>query len=316
MRPNLFHRTTRGLGVAALSLLAPSAALPAENFPVELYPQLKDKSESEIRLAGIAALCPGRVLDAAPTPPVREAPELRKTRVAELPRGGAYVRLYTLDAESVRERAVRPGGLVVDFRYLQTSPADTAAVAELAAALGAAPRWRSVGDHPAPGAASRPPVVRGAPVLALVNGRTSGPLEVALASLRASGAVRLVGSRTAGATGVYKPFAAAPGRFILSGELLPEGVASPVGVGVTPDFPVTVSPEDEFSAWQAVERGAPLGAVLPRETIGRTEAAKNGAEARDAGANGKPAEKAAEITDPSLARAQDVLAALRVLGGA
>ena len=71
------------------------------------------------------------------------------------------------------------------------------------------------------------------------------------------------------------------------------------------------APEEEFLGWQLVERGAPLSAVLRHDSLGKTESAasapKEGDGAKPSSPNG-PA-------DPALQRAQDVLAALQVLGG-
>lgn len=311
------------LGVAACAALFPArgAAAPAAapGFPVALYPQLKDKSESDIRLAGVAALCPGRLLRGDPAPVAAPVPESRRTREAELPRGGAYLRLYAPDATTVRERATK-SDLVVDCRYLRTDPADVAGVAALADALsgGAGPGWSFTGDYPVcagePSARAESPGLPRFSVLVLVNAGTSGPLEAALASLQARGFIHLVGGRTAGRTCAYAPLAEHPGWWGIAGEVAPAGGPSLVGAGVAPKFPVNVAPEDEFLAWQVVERGSPLGQVLPKETQGRTVAA-NGDAALAAPA--KPvngADKPVEITDATLSRAQDVLVALRVLG--
>lgn len=277
-----------------------SAGTDSTDFPPELFPGLKDKSDEEVRLAGVAALYPGRLLRREPGAPVRTVPELRKTRAAELHRGGAYVRLYSPDVAAVRER-VGKGPLVVDCRYLATSPGQWRACFELGEAL--APEgpfsvaWRGVYAEGKPevlrfpgasSASKRPPVV------VLVNARTSGPIEAVLAATQSAGGVFLVGGRTAGETGAYKPLDGHPGWWALSGEILPSGGPSLVGVGVEPAFPVKVSPEDEFLGWQLVERGAAPGDVLRREIPGKPD--------------GEPA-------DPALQRACDVLAALQVLGG-
>lgn len=297
------------------AFLAVVPAATASDFPVALYPQLKDKTPEDIRLAGVAALCPGRLLREEPKPAARPVPEQRRTRAAELPRGGAYLRLYAPDAESVRER-VSKSDLVVDCRYLQTTPDDAGAVAALADALsgGAGPGWSFAGAYPVPvvTASEGKPEARKFSVIVIVNASTRGPLEAALASLQARGFVRLVGGRTAGATGVYARLEGRPGWWGVTGEVLPTGGESLVGVGVAPKFPVTVSPEDEFLAWQVVERGSPLGLVLPKETSGKTETATPGGSAPKVAADG---DKAAEVIDPALSRAQDVVVALRVLGG-
>lgn len=291
-------------------------------FSAELYPQLAGQSAEEVRLAGVAALCPGRLLRAAPGSPAPVVPELRKTRTAELPRGGAYLRLYSLDAATVRAYQGR-SAMVVDCRYLVTSSRDVAGVAALAEALtgGAGAPCAVRGDYPPMAAAAATPEMAAAagrfPVLVLVNGRTAGPLEAALAALQHSGAVTLVGSKTAGETGVFAPLAGHSGWWALTGEILPAGGSSLVGLGVAPKFPVKVSPEEEFPAWQVIERGAALAQVLPREAVGKTESGK--ATAAESGGNGAGktlAEKGAELVDPVLSRAQDVLVALRVLGGA
>lgn len=315
MMPNFPGRWVRS---AALSFFALHSSLfagtPAEPaLPADLYPQLKDKSDADIRLAGIAALCPGRLLREEPKVARSAVPELRRTRVAELPRGGAYLRLYALDADAVRERAGKVP-LVVDCRYLATGPEELEACLKLGSALagGPAPKLAVRGEYPTsspdsgvPQSAIRDPQP---PVLVLVNRRTAGPLEAVLGALQSDGKVFLVGGDTAGGTGAYKPLAGHSGWWALSGEIFPEGGVSLVGVGVAPKFPVKVAPEAEFLAWQLVERGAPLSGVLRRESLGKTgSASKDG----DVPNGGKPS---AEATDPALQRAQEVLAALQVLG--
>ncbi len=299
---------------AFLFSLSVSAAEPA--FPLELYPQLKDKSPEDVRLAGVAALCPGRLLSSEPKPARRSVPELRKTRVAELPRGGVYLRLYSLDVEAVRERALKTP-LVVDCRYLATGMGELDACLALGSALsgGSVPKLAVRGEYEkVPGSATlagseaRP----APPVLVVVNGRTAGPLEAVLAALQAEGKVHLVGASTAGETGAYKPLEGRPGWWAISGEVFPSGGESLVGAGVAPKFPVKVAPEDEFLAWQLVERGTPLAGVLRRESLGKTESvAASGKDFVES--NGKSG--SVDPVDPALQRAQDVLAALQVLGG-
>lgn len=287
----------------------------AAEFSPELFPGLAGKSAEDIRLAGIAALNPGRLVNEAPKVVRPLVAESRKTRAAELPRGGAYLRLYTLDTSSVRERAGKTP-LVVDCRYLATGPEDRDACLALGGALagGGLPKLAVRGDYPAPtlpSAGVAEPAK--APVLVIVNRLTSGPLEAVLAALQADGKIFLIGGPTAGETGVFKPLANPAGRWAISGEIFPEGGASLVGVGVTPKFPVKVSPEEEFLSWQLVERGSPLAGVLRRDSIGKTESATTPAKDSESG-NGKSTAHA-DATDPALQRAQDVLAALQVLGG-
>ncbi len=305
-------RTSLFIFLSGLRFVAGAAAT---EFPPELFPGLVGKSESDIRLAGIAALNPGRLPTEDPAGVRPLVAESRKTRSAELPRGGAYLRLYTLDTNSVRERAGRTP-LVVDCRYLATGPGERDACLALGGALagGELPKLAVRGDYPPPSfPAAVVPEPAKAPVLVIVNRRTSGPLEAVLAALQAEGKIFLIGGATAGETGVFKPLEPHAGRWAISGEILPAGGASLVGVGVSPKFPVTVTPEDEFLSWQLVERGAPLAGVLRRDSIGRTESAA--ALAKDAEpASGKSAAHT-DATDPALQRAQDILAALQVLGG-
>lgn len=295
------------------------AGVSAAEFPPELFPGLAGKSESDIRLAGIAALNPGRLVRGEPKLPARIVPESRRTLHAVLPRGGDYLRVYTLDTAAVAARAGK-GPLVVDCRYLATAPTDVDASSAFVSALsGVAPLVTVRGDYPpatpAPAvpAASASLAAEGSPVLVIVNAETAGPLEAMLAAAQADGRLMLVGAPTAGKTGVYKPLAGESGWWAISGEILPASGGSLAGVGVTPKFPVKVSAEDEFLGWQIVERGAPLATVLQRDSLGKTESAA------PAKPGDKPAEKPADAahaaaTDPALQRAQDVLAALQVLG--
>lgn len=316
--PSVFLKIAALAGFSLLtthhSLFA--ADVSSAEFPPELFPGLAGKSESDIRLAGIAALNPDRLVRGEPKLPVRPVPEMRKTLHAVLPRGGDYLRVYTLDTEAVAARAGR-GALVVDCRYLSTASTETDACAAFVAALaGVAPIVTVRGDHPPATptpAAPAAPAAEVAPVLVMVNAETTGPLEAMLAAAQAEGRLMLVGATTGGKTAVYKPLAGESGWWAISGEILPASGGSLVGVGVTPKFPVKVSPEDEFLAWQIVERGAPLASVLQRDSLGKTESAA------PAKPGEKPAEKPADpahaaAIDPAMQRAQDVLAALQVLG--
>lgn len=321
-RPAAAGRRMPGAGVLPAFLFA-FVACHAGEFPPELYPQLKDKSPAEIRLAGIAALCPGRLLDHPPGPAPRAVSELRAPRVAELPRGGAYVRLYKVDEAATAAVLDRVGktALVLDCRYLQTAPADTPAIVALATALAAGepPALETSGDFPsiaiagAPGAKApaAPP-----PVIVIVNERTTGPIEAALASLQQARKITLVGGKTAGETGVYKKLADAPRDYwAISGEIRPAGGPSLIAIGVAPRFPVRVAAQDEFAAWQLVERGVPLATVFPPNHDGKTGTDKAvGASDKASGGAKSSAEPA--IVDAALARAQDVLVALRILAEA
>lgn len=302
--------------------IAATAVSAAAEFSPELFPGLAGKSEAEIRLAGVAALNPGRLVKGEPKAPKTVVPESRKTRYAGLPRGGAYLRVYTLDTESVLDRVGR-SALVVDCRYLATAPTDTDACAAFAAALAGSPATVSVkGDYPPvsplPEIKPAPAGTKKFPVLVLVNAETSGPLEAMLASLQSAGKIHLVGGRTAGRTATYAAFAGGAGWWAVSGEILPAPGVSLVGLGAEPKFPVKVAPEDEFLGWQLVERGSPLSAVLLHDALGKTESAapaKNG----DVKKGGEtPAAKSSDLprtaVDPALQRAQDVIAALQVLG--
>lgn len=313
------NRLLKPVALTVISLLAThcpllAAAPVVAEFSPELFPGLAGRSPEDIRLAGIAALNPGRLLSAEPKVVRPVVPESRRTRAAELPRGGAYLRLYTLDASSVGERAGKTP-LVADCRYLATGPEDLDACLSLGGALagGVPPKLAVRGDYPAPSlpAAGVAEPAR-APVLVIVNRLTSGPLEAVLAALQADGKIFLIGGATAGETGVFKPVENHAGLWAISGEIFPVGGKSLVGAGVTPKFPVKVSPEEEFLSWQFVERGSPLAGVLRRDAIGRTESAAPTKDAENG--NGRSAAHA-DATDPALQRAQDVLAALQVLGG-
>jgi len=293
-------------------LLLPSFASAEPGFPPALFPGLADKSEADIRLAGIAALNPGRVLDRDPVAPKPAVPEMRKTLAAELPRGGEYLRLYTLDREAVRVRAGKKP-LIVDCRYLATTPADLDACLALGGALGGPAAVSFGGTYPGgPEATGLHGSVRqgvlsenagtAKPTVVLVNGLTSGPLEAVLAALQAKKKILIVGMTTAGLTGAYRR---AGDRWILAGEVKPDEATTLVGTGLVPKFPVKAAPQDEFRAWQLVERGASLATVSRHDGLGSTSASAKAAESDKAGA--------ADATDAALQRAQDVLAALAVL---
>lgn len=308
-------RKHRSRAVPAFCLVAVLASVRAGEpaFSPDLFPGVAGKSEADIRLAGVAALNPGRILDHDPLPPAPVVPEMRKTLVAKLPRGGDYVRLYGWDSKSLASRAGK-SPLIVDVRYLATAPADLEACLSFGSDLGGSVSVSFAGSYSGRSEAARPNLLgkgvltdettSSAPVIVIVNRKTSGPLEAVLASLQAAGKIAVVGSNTAGMTGAYRK---SGDKWMLTGEVKPDDGVSLVGVGLKPRFFVKTVPEDEFLAWQIVERGQPLSAVLKRDGAGATSsAAKAGGEAAKAGE--------AEGGDIALQRAQEILAAFAVLG--
>jgi hypothetical protein len=149
-------------------------------------------------------------------------------------------------------------------------------------------------------------------VLALVNGLTAGPLEAWLEAFQEKDNLLLVGTTTAGQPAHYQPMDGHPGYFIIDGELLP-GIHSLVGTGVMPRFPVDVTPQQSYTAYNFLENRNDIATLLRHDAPVATPATSKPA-TPVAPAPIPQSVPTGEISDPVLQRAVDVVAALQILG--
>ncbi|HTB63200.1 MAG TPA: hypothetical protein VK737_06390 [Opitutales bacterium] len=319
--------------ILAAALLA--APLPPEVNPA-LFPDADQHDATEIQLAGLAELYPGRILHQAPItlrtgsvglPPFEQS----------LPRGVTYLRVYDLAVSEAKLTETLTNPLVIiDLRYVTADAPTAEAFADTLAKTGldSAPvhglgEVKDPADLPPPTSADKAPPL----VLVLVNKQTSGPLEAWLAAFQAKQSVLAVGTTTAGQPGSYFPSTNHTDFFIISGELVPDS-GSVVGSGLKPQFSVEVTPEQDYLAYQKAESNRDVSALLRQyRTLAATPApapvTASGTVAQTASpalpATTAPATTPAaasvsttseEVGDLVLQRAVDVVAALQVLGRA
>jgi len=291
-------------------------ALPPGVDPT-LFPDVDKVSAEEIELAGLASLYQGRILHEAPHT-IDEADQGREAKAYDLPRNLTYLRVYDLDLAlpKIKQLLDDKPALILDLRYVW---ADAKTAENFAAALSAAGLDNATVHHEGeamPEPAKLPirdsketkpvPVV-----LALVNGMTAGPLEAWLAAFQEKESMLLVGTTTAGQPAHYKPIVAHPGYYIIDGELLPVS-GSLVGNGVKPHFPVDVTPQQSYTEYHFLENRDDIATLLRRDPAPAAAPAKPATTAAPAPI--PQSVPVAEISDPVLQRAVDVVAALQVLG--
>jgi hypothetical protein len=275
-------------------------ALPPDVDPA-LFPGLDKIPPADLELAGLAALYPGRLLHEPPATTDPSNPN-RLPYSRDISHSLTYLRIYDLaSAQAKLADALTHPTVILDLRYLTSSPADAEAFADTLAKAGlpSAP-VKALGDLPVPAALPTLPAGNTTPpapplVLALVNHQTSGPLEAWLAAFQAADSVLAIGSPTAGQPGIYRPVQSSPTYYILVGELQPS-TGSLVGPGLQPRFAVDVTPEQNYRAYVELERGADLPSLLtPAHAASVTPSTD-------------------DTTDLVLQRAVDIVAALQLLG--
>lgn len=251
--------------------------------------EFAEHSQRELVWRGLAALYPEKVLTA---PPVTftghsPAPPLQ----AELPRGVTYLRLYdpALAVEAL-EAVKNPQKLILDLRYCATpAPASFVTLVE---ELGQ--------QHP---------------LIVLVNGRTAGQLEVQLADLQAAKKILTVGTPTAGQTGTYAPVPGLDGFYVLKEETLTADGNSLLGKGLTPSVAVETTPQADYLAYNLVERGTAVTAVLQMQAAAPPAPVPPlDEDATGANEEKSPAPATDRPLDAILQRGLDVIVALQVMG--
>lgn len=288
------------------ALLIALALSPAAQAVVELspdfFPGLDQHDDAQIRLHGLAALFPGRVLFEAPrlTPP---SARTEAARIEDLPREIKYIRVYRLDeaTAAIRQHGDAPS-LILDFRYVRSPHTGS----ELAAAL------HGNSELPAPSTVGVVPETitdelealkelsadRSHPTIVLCNRETAGPFEALLYNMQQQGAIIAVGEPTAGQTAFYQKIN--PRTWMIEGELRPQADVSLVGTGFTPRIQIKVTAEENYSSYHLYEAGTPINRLLRQES-------------RRTHTEDQPTEETTIEHDRILQRGVDIAAALQVI---
>jgi len=304
-------------------LAAALLALPPGVDPA-LFPGADTRDPVEIELAGLSELYPGGVLHKPPQQ-LQVANLGRLPKSVELPRNVYYMRVYDLKVSKTQlaDALANNALLIVDFRYVYAEAPDAEDIADTLAKAGLTSvpvhglgTLHEPADLPAPSNGDKTPPL----VLVLVNGQTAGTLETWLAAFQEKESVLAVGTPTAGQPGSYHPAPGHPDYFLLDGELQPES-GSVAGVGLQPRFVVEVTPEQNKLAYDRVESGTDVSAMLRRDRVMAAAAAivpspasGTAPPATTPTPSTSPATPAVEAGDLVLQRAVDVVAALQILG--
>jgi len=237
---------------------------PAQGQDAALFPSLRDYSDEAIRLHGLAALFPDRVLFEQPQLEIHSESRVA-ARVEDLPRAIKYIRLYRLDeAKSVLAEFQTQAALILDLRFLKSnhtavdifSGFATAKQAKTLTIIGAVPTDLSTSGE-------TPSTVRDFPVIILCNRDTAGPFEAVLHQLQAAGAIIAVGESTAGRTGFYRK--TSNNAWILCGEVRPDGDTSLVGVGFEPRIRLESDAKQNYLSYHLYEAGTDIIQLLRNE---------------------------------------------------
>ncbi len=284
--------------IASLLLATSQLTAAAHELDPALFEGIGEHSDSEVRLRGLAALYPGRVLFDEPILTGNQE-RSEAARVETIRDEISYIRVYRLEdaIETIEQHLAEPA-LILDLRYVQSA----VLASELSFRLDRAESYKqltSVGSLPSDTAAAlavevdSATAVRTSPVVVLCNRETAGPVEALLHNLQTQGAVTAIGEATAGRTGFYK---AIDGPiWLLNGEIRPEANTSLVGHGFVPRIKVSLTPQQNYTAYHWYEAGSSLEQIL----------------------EGMPTEDgeldAREAIDPVLQRGVEIVAALQIL---
>jgi hypothetical protein len=276
---------TASAPVQAVTTDSPVPVVEAVQIPEEFF----EHSQRELVWRGLASLYPEKVLTAPPVEFTGHSPAL--PLLTQLPRGVSYLRVYDPGlAVSVLKAVPPPKNLIIDLRYCAT-PAPEEFI-WLVGQLG-----------------------QDSPLIVLVNGRTAGQLEVQLADLQAAKKILTVGTPTAGQTGTYVPVPGLDGFYVLEEEALTADGNSLLGKGLTPSVSVETTPQADYLAYNLVERGTSVTAVLQMQAAAPTAPATTlDDDATEAKKEQSPAATADLPLDATLQRGLDVIVALQVMG--
>jgi len=273
---------------------------PAQGQDAALFPSLHDYSDEAIRLHGLAALFPDRVLFEQPQLEIHSESRVA-ARVEDLPRAIKYIRLYRLnEAKSVLAEHQTQAALILDLRFLKSnhtavdtfSGFATAKQAQTLTTVGTVPADLSIS-----GEASS--TVRDFPAIVLCNRETAGPFEAVLHQLQAAGEIIAVGESTAGRTGFYSK--ASANAWILCGEIRPDSDTSLVGVGFEPRIRLESDAKENYLSYHLYEAGTDILQLLRNEDS-----------SSDSDQAGEADSRSIE-PDRILQRGVDIIAALQIL---
>lgn len=284
--------------IAALLVAGSQVAAATHELDSDLFDGIASHSDASVRLHGLAALYPGRVLFQEPSFSVNEE-RSDAFSIETIRTDITYIRVYRLeDALESIQAHLSATSLILDLRYTQSE----ALAGELSLALD---RAKSHNQLTARGILPDPIIkllavdydavepVRDSAIVVLCNQKTAGPFEALLHNLQASGAIIAVGESTAGRTGYYKEVEGP--AWLLDGEIRADGQTSLVGTGFVPRISVTLSPQQHYTAYHWYEAGSSLDQIL----------------------NGIPDEDGNDTSpktiDPVLERGVEIVAALQIL---
>ncbi|MGF1483742.1 MAG: hypothetical protein ACFBZ8_05205 [Opitutales bacterium] len=258
-----------GLGVCVATQTPAELDDPAV-FPPALFPGVAAQPSDRIFWEGMAAVYPGRVLLEAPT--TSEPLYFAEVKSEAITDTLIYRRPYSIQqASRTALKDLQKGQrLILDLRFIETTVEDlphigdfitTVSIDQQGAALDQIGTFPAASDFEI--ARTAPEIFGGLhPVYVLVNERTRGPLEAALASLQAQQAVLLIGKPTGGRTGVYRSYRGngpeAPEVYLLKGELKTKGGESLIPGGVAPAIKVDITASDDLAAWMRYNEGEAL----------------------------------------------------------
>jgi hypothetical protein len=273
---------------------------PVQGQDAALFPSLRDYSDEAIRLHGLAALFPDRVLFERPQLEIHSESRVA-ARVEDLPRAIKYIRIYRLnEAKSVLAEHQTQAALILDLRFLKSnhtavdtfSGFATAKQANTLTTLGTVPAELNISSE----ASS---TVRDFPTIVLCNRKTAGPFEAVLHQLQAAGAIIAVGESTAGRTGFYSK--ASANAWILCGEVRPDSETSLVGVGFEPRIRLESEAKENYLSYHLYEAGTNILQLLSNEDSSSDSDQASEADSRSI----EP--------DRILQRGVDIIAALQIL---
>ncbi len=290
-------------------------------FPPEFFPEADTLTKNDIFIEGLKSYFPNRVY--------RERPELNpgpdtEPRIENMMAGVTYIRVYNLaSALPILERELPNGTLVIDLRNVQ---ADRDRALQFCSLLAidegitlSLIELHQAEDSDATGEtlAIEPAVIRRPlqPVFTLTNRDTAGPVEAVLAELKDRGQIISIGTSTAGRTGSFRRVMEDPSLYVLSGELRPGSGVSLLKTGFVPSVNIAVSPDDDRAAYQAMEDGKSLRALVRSENDHNSDDLVEALGFQELlEQDDTPSEEDAGIVDPILQRAYFIATALKSIG--
>jgi len=244
------------LAVASAVYTTANAALPTTYFPAEVA--------EPVDVAGWTALAEEypRWVKPVRSDPTRSVDTPAATQVVINDKIG-YVRVRRLenDLESIQSGLNQPG-LIIDLRYVHGDRNETIRLGRLLARRQVALRAANATDDETIIIDSNPQRTVGQTTLVVVNGGTSGPVEALLDALQSQGDVLLVGTNTAGNTGLFRRPETAPGWQVIYGDLRRREGAALVDVGVAPELAVATDPAAEEAAYLGLDGGTVFAHLL------------------------------------------------------